>query len=89
MPNNSGRVRVYKWTQAGLSVKSLDLPTTCSMGNIANNKPLNSSVTVTAGGALTGGGAVALGSTATLNVAADNSTPFHRPDDAGPTARST
>jgi hypothetical protein len=37
---------------------------------ITNAKLANSSVTVTAGSALTGGGAVALGASATLDVAA-------------------
>jgi hypothetical protein len=41
---------------------------------ITNAKLANSSVTVTAGSALTGGGAVALGSSVTLDVAVDNST---------------
>jgi hypothetical protein len=41
---------------------------------ITNAKLANSSVTVTAGSALTGGGAVALGSTVTLDVAVDDST---------------
>ncbi len=42
-------------------------------GSISNEKLSNDSVTVTAGSALTGGGAVALGSSVTLDVAVDNS----------------
>ena len=41
---------------------------------ITNTKLANSSVTVTAGSALTGGGAVALGASITLDVAVDDST---------------
>ena len=39
-----------------------------------NAKLVNSSVTVTAGSALTGGGAVALGASINLDVAVDDST---------------
>jgi hypothetical protein len=42
-------------------------------GSISNDKLANDSVTVTAGSALTGGGAVALGSSVTLDIAVDNS----------------
>jgi hypothetical protein len=42
-------------------------------GSIANDKLSNNSLTYTAGSALTGGGEVALGASATLNVAVDDS----------------
>ena len=56
-----------------LQVKEGGITNAMLAGSIANAKLSNSSVTVTAGDALTGGGAVALGGTATLNVAVDGS----------------
>jgi len=52
-----------------LRVKGLGITNAMLSGNIANNKLINNSVTVTAGNALSGGGTVALGSSITLDVA--------------------
>ena len=52
-----------------LRVKDLGITNAKLAGSIENAKLSNSSVTVTAGGALTGGGTVALGSSITLDVA--------------------
>ena len=52
-----------------LRVKASGITNAMLAGAIENAKLVNSSVTVTAGGALTGGGTVALGSSITLDVA--------------------
>ena len=52
-----------------LRVKDLGVTNAMLAGNIENGKLVNSSVSVVAGGALTGGGTVALGSSITLDVA--------------------
>ena len=57
-----------------LRVKDLGITNAKLAGSIENGKLSNSSVTVTAGSALTGGGAVALGASVTLDVAVDDST---------------
>ena len=57
-----------------LQVKDLGITNAKLAGSIENGKLSNSSVTVTAGSALTGGGAVALGASVTLDVAVDDST---------------
>jgi hypothetical protein len=51
-----------------LRVKALGVTNAMLAGSIENGKLVNSSVTVTAGNALSGGGTVALGSTITLDV---------------------
>jgi hypothetical protein len=51
-----------------LRVKAAGVTNAMLAGNIENAKLVNSSVTVTAGNALSGGGTVALGSTITLDV---------------------
>ena len=56
-----------------LRVKALGVTNAMLAGSIANSKLSNSSITVTAGDALTGGGSVSLGSSVTLNVGVDNS----------------
>ncbi len=56
-----------------LRVKALGITDAMLAGSISNAKLANSSVTVTAGAALTGGGAVALGSSVNLDVAVDGS----------------
>ena len=56
-----------------LNVKALGVTNAMLAGSIANSKLSNSSITVTAGDALTGGGSVSLGSSVTLNVGVDNS----------------
>jgi len=52
-----------------LRVKALGITNSMLSGGIENAKLVNSSVSVVAGGALTGGGTVALGSSITLDVA--------------------
>ena len=56
-----------------LNVKALGVTNAMLAGSIANSKLSNSSITITAGDALTGGGSVSLGSSVTLNVGVDNS----------------
>ena len=56
-----------------LRVKALGVTNAMLAGSIANSKLSNSSITITAGDALTGGGSVSLGSSVTLNVGVDNS----------------
>ena len=56
-----------------LKVKALGITDGMLAGSISNSKLTNSSITVTAGDALTGGGSVSLGSSVTLNVGVDNS----------------
>ena len=56
-----------------LRIKALGVTNAMLAGSIANSKLSNSSITVTAGDALTGGGSVSLGSSVTLNVGVDNS----------------
>jgi len=56
-----------------LKVKALGVTDGMLAGSISNSKLTNSSITITAGDALTGGGSVSLGSSVTLNVGVDNS----------------
>ena len=56
-----------------LNVRALGVTNAMLAGSIANSKLSNSSITITAGDALTGGGSVSLGSSVTLNVGVDNS----------------
>ena len=59
----------YDSATGAFSVGSAEVTNAMLAGSIENAKLVNSSVTVTAGGALTGGGTVALGSSITLDVA--------------------
>jgi hypothetical protein len=56
-----------------LRVKALGVTNAMLAGSIANSKLSNSSLTITAGDALSGGGLVELGSNVALHVAVDNS----------------
>ena len=61
-------------SSGAVSIKTGGVSNTQLAGSIANNKLANSSLTVTAGDGLGGGGSVALGSSVSLNVNVDNST---------------
>lgn len=59
----------YDSATGAFSVGSAEVTNAMLAGAIENAKLVNSSVTITAGGALTGGGTVALGTSITLDVA--------------------
>ena len=58
---------------SGLKVNASGVTNAMLAGSIDNGKLSNSSVTVTAGNALTGGGSVSLGASVSLDVAVDDS----------------
>ena len=71
IPGNQNTVTSIKFNggtarTGAVQVDSLDITNTLDTGSIANNKLTNSSVTVTAGTGLSGGGTVSLGGSITL-----------------------
>ena len=71
IPGNQNTVTSIKFNggtarTGAVQVDSLDITSTLDTGSIANNKLTNSSVTVTAGTGLSGGGTVSLGGSITL-----------------------
>lgn len=64
----------FSTSSGAVSIKSLGVSNAQLAGSIANAKLANSSVTVTAGDGLSGGGAVSLGSSVSLAASVDDST---------------
>jgi len=64
----------FSTSSGAVSIKSGGVSNSQLAGSIANNKLVNSAVTVTAGAGLGGGGSVSLGSSVSLSVNVDNST---------------